>query len=53
MSPIPTAASLSVTIDGTSKWTLTADSYITSFTGSMDNVDTNGHTLYVNGTAMN
>lgn len=48
-----TAASLSVTIDGTSKWTLTADSYITSFTGSMDNVDTNGHTLYVNGTAMN
>ena len=48
-----TAASLSVTIDGTSTWTLTADSYITSFSGSMDNVVTNGHTLYVNGTAMN
>lgn len=48
-----TASSLSVTIDGTSKWTLTADSYITSFNGSMNNVVTNGHTLYVNGTAMN
>ena len=47
------AASLSVTLDSTSTWTLTADSYIESFSGSMDDVVTNGHTLYVNGKAMN
>ena len=46
------AASLSVSLDATSTWTLTADSYITSFTGSLSQVTTNGHTLYVNGTAM-
>ena len=48
-----TAASLSVTLDSSSTWTLTADSYITAFTGSMSNVVTNGHTLYVNGVAQN
>ncbi len=48
-----TAAALSVTLDSSSTWTLTGDSYITEFNGSMDNVVTNGYTLYVNGTAMN
>lgn len=47
------AAALSVTLDTTSTWTLTGDSYITEFNGSIDNVVTNGYTLYVNGTAMN
>jgi hypothetical protein len=47
------AAALSVTIDSTSTWTLTADSYIGSFDGSMDNVVTNGYTLYVDGSAVN
>lgn len=47
------ASSLSVTIDTTSTWTLTADSYIMSFDGSMDNVETNGFTLYVDGSPMN
>jgi len=47
------ASSLSVTIDSTSTWTLTADSYIGSFNGSLNNVVTNGHTLYVNGRAVN
>ena len=47
-----TASSLTVTIDSSSTWTLTADSYITAFNGSLDNVVTNGHTLYVNGTAV-
>jgi hypothetical protein len=47
------AASLSVMIDATSTWALTADSYIGSFNGSLDNVVTNGYTLYVNGTAVN
>lgn len=41
---------VSVTLDANSTWTLTGDSYITSFDGSMDNVDLNGYTLYVNGT---
>ena len=48
-----TAAALTVTLDSSSTWTLTGDSYITAFNGSMDNVVTNGHTLYVNGAAMN
>lgn len=48
-----TASALSVTLDSTSTWTLTADSYVTKFSGSMNNVNTNGHTLYVNGVAMN
>ena len=47
------ASSLSVTIDATSTWTLSADSYVSAFNGSLDNVVTNGHTLYVNGNAVN
>jgi hypothetical protein len=47
------AAALSVTLDSTSTWTLTGDSYVTEFNGDMSNVVTNGHTLYVNGEAMN
>jgi hypothetical protein len=43
------ASALSVTIDSTSTWTLTADSYVTAFTGDLANVVMNGHTLYVNG----
>jgi hypothetical protein len=42
------ASALSVTIDSTNTWTLTADSYITEFNGSMQNVVTSGYTLYVN-----
>lgn len=45
------AKSLTVTLDSTSTWTLTADSYVTTFNGSMSNVSLNGHTLYVNGVA--
>ena len=41
-----------VSLDDTSTWTLTADSWITSFKGSLDQVDTNGFTLYVNGEAV-
>ena len=43
---------VSVTIDDTSTWTLTADSYVTSFTGSADQIISNGYALYVNGTAL-
>ena len=41
-----------VTLDSTSTWTLTADTYITSFDGDADCVIANGYTLYVNGTAL-
>jgi hypothetical protein len=44
---------VNVVLDSTSTWTLTADTYITSFEGSMENVVTGGYTLYVNGIAMN
>ena len=39
-----------VNLDDTSTWTLTADSTITQLNGSLENVDLNGHTLYINGT---
>ncbi|MBR0507050.1 MAG: hypothetical protein IJJ86_00415 [Clostridia bacterium] len=38
-----------VAIDGTSTWTLTADTYLTSFTGDVSSVVTGGFALYVNG----
>lgn len=42
---------VSVSLDDDSTWKLTADSYITSFEGSLDNIDTNGYTLYIDGVA--
>ncbi len=43
---------VSVTLDSTSTWTLTADTYVTSFTGDASNIISNGCTLYVNGVAL-
>ncbi len=43
---------VSVTLDSSSTWTLTGDSYITEFNGSASNVISNGYTLYVNGVAL-
>ncbi|MDO4416386.1 MAG: hypothetical protein Q4C20_15045, partial [Erysipelotrichaceae bacterium] len=43
---------VNVTLDSSSTWTLTADTYITSFTGDASNVISNGYTLYVSGTAL-
>ena len=43
---------VAVKLDSTSKWTLTADTYITSFDGDVSNIITNGYTVYVNGTAL-
>ena len=43
---------VNVSLDETSTWTLTADSYITSFEGNAANVTGNGYTLYVNGVAL-
>lgn len=43
---------VNVKLDSTSTWTLTADTYITSFDGDASNIVSNGYTLYVNGTAL-
>ena len=43
---------VNVTLDSTSTWTLTADTYVTSFEGNAENVISNGYTLYVNGVAL-
>ena len=43
---------VSVTLDNTSTWTLTADTHITSFTGSASQVISNGYQLYVDGIAL-
>ena len=40
---------VSVTLDDTSTWTLTADTYITEFHGDVENVVLNGYKLYVGG----
>ena len=46
------AGAVSVTLDDSSTWTLTGDSYVTEFNGNAANVISNGYTLYVNGTAL-
>ena len=43
---------VNVTLDATSTWTLTADTWITTLEGDVANVNANGHTLYVNGEAV-
>lgn len=43
---------VNVSLDETSTWTLTADSWITSFEGDAASVTGNGYTLYVNGVAL-
>jgi hypothetical protein len=41
-----------VTLASGCQWVLTGDSYITSFTGDVSSIVTNGYTVYVNGTAI-
>jgi hypothetical protein len=43
---------VSVSLDETSTWTLTSDTYISGFSGNAGNVISNGYTLYVNGVAL-
>ena len=44
--------SVSLTLDDSSKWILTGDSWLSSFSGNPANIVSNGHTVYVNGTAL-
>ena len=46
-------SSVAVNLSGTSTWTLQGDSFITSFSGDLANVNLNGYTLYINGVAYN
>ena len=45
-------SSVAVNLDSSSTWTLQGDSYISSFTGDLANVDLNGYTLYIDGVAV-
>ena len=44
---------VNVSLDSTSTWSLTGDTFISSFSGDTANISFNGYTLYVNGTAVN
>ena len=44
--------SVTITLDESSTWSLTGDSYVTEFNGNAENVTGNGYTLYVNGSAL-
>lgn len=39
-------------LDENSSWTLTGDCYLSSFSGDLNNVETNGYNLFVNGEAL-
>ncbi|MBQ3668227.1 MAG: hypothetical protein II920_03260 [Clostridia bacterium] len=43
---------VSVTIDASSTWMLTADTFISEFNGDASSIISNGYTLYVNGEAL-
>lgn len=43
------AGTVNVTLSDDSTWTLTGDSYVTSFSGDLSHVTANGFHLYVNG----
>jgi len=52
-----TAKSISLTLDSTSKWSVTQDSYLTSLSGisisadTIENIIGNGHTVYYDSTS--
>jgi hypothetical protein len=49
INPDGQAGDVEVTLSDDSTWTLTGDSYVTSFDGDTSNVTANGYHLYVNG----
>ena len=46
------AGKVAVTLDESSTWAFTGDSYITSLEGNLDQIESNGYHLYVDGEAM-
>ena len=53
INPDGAAGSVSVTIDESSTWTLTADSFVDSLDAAEGSIDLNGYTLTVNGEVWN
>ena len=47
-----TARAAKVTLEDGTTWTLTGNAYLSSFTGRVSGIVTNGFTVYVNGTAL-
>ena len=47
-----TARAAKVTLEAGATWTLTGNAYLTSFTGRVGDIVTNGFTVYVNGAAL-
>ena len=47
------AGTVDVTLDSSSTWSLTGDTYVSSFNGDTANIAFNGYTLYVGGVALN
>jgi hypothetical protein len=47
-----TARAAKVTLEDGATWTLTGNAYLTSFTGQVGSIVTNGFTVFVNGTAL-
>ena len=46
------AGTVSVTLQGDAQWILTGDSYISSFSGDVSSILSNGYHVYVNGAAI-
>ena len=46
------AGTVNVTLGSDCQWVLTGDSYISSFTGDVSGITTNGYTVYVDGAAI-
>jgi hypothetical protein len=51
INPDGEAGEVSVVLGDDCTWSLTSDAYVSSFTGRTRNIETNGFTLYVNGSA--
>lgn len=52
VNPDGASGDVSVELDDDSTWTLTGDAYLTAFSGKTKNIETNGYTVYVNGSAI-
>lgn len=52
INPDGEGGTVEVTLDADSAWTLTGDSYISSFDGDISSITANGYHLYINGEEM-
>ncbi|MEA5046969.1 MAG: proline-rich domain-containing protein [Eubacteriales bacterium] len=52
INPGGAAGTVGVTLSSGTSWVLTGNSYITSFSGDVGQIETNGYSVFVNGTAI-